>query len=189
MIPRVPSLSFQLLAMIWLVANTTRVTADESVAQWESPVISGYGYFNPLPESKLRPDPHERYKVVFDVTTRVDSPGAVNPGLLHVARAINLFGHDGKPDKNLEVVVIIHGPATRAVLNDNAYRARFSSANPNDDLIKKLKAAGAALYVCGQAIVDSGYYYQNVRNDIEVVLAAVAAEIVLVTKGYVLIKL
>ncbi|EIC20375.1 hypothetical protein Thi970DRAFT_04006 [Thiorhodovibrio frisius] len=45
------------------------------------------------------------------------------------------------------------------------------------------------LYVCGQAIVDSGYYYQNVRDDIGVALGALAAEIELGAQGYTVMKL
>ncbi|WPL24524.1 DsrE family protein [Thiorhodovibrio frisius] len=47
--------------------------------------------------------------------------------------------------------------ACRAVLKDQAYKARFGSVNPNVELLGKLKDAGVKLYVCGQAIVDSGY--------------------------------
>lgn len=39
-----------------------------------------------------------------------------------------------------------------------------------------------------QVIDGYGYYYQNVRDDVEVVLGAVATEVELATKGYVLIK-
>jgi len=186
---RFPILSQRLLALVWLAGTATYPSADETLPIWQAPVISGYGYINPLPQAKLQPDPHQQYKVVFDVTKSEKSANAVNRALWHVARAINLFGRDGKPAENLEVAVIIHGAATRAVLDDNSYRARFSAENPNNELIEKLKAAGAALYVCGQAIVDNGYYYQNVRGDIGVVLGAVAAEIELGTKGYALINL
>ncbi|MCG6942336.1 MAG: DsrE family protein [Thiohalocapsa sp.] len=172
----------------WL-AGVPALSADEKAARWDAPVIDGYGYINPLPGAALQPDPAQHYKVVFDVAKGAESPHAVNRGLWHVARTVNLFGRDNKPAPNLDIVVVIHGDATRSVLNDDAYKARFSAENPDADLLRKLEAAGVKVYVCGQAIVDSGYYYQNVRDDVEVVLAAVAAEIELATQGYVLISL
>lgn len=164
------------------------VTASEKEAEWVAPVIDGYGYFNPLPNALLRPNPETEYKVVFDVT-KPNKSGGVNKGLGHVARAMNLFGVDGKPAKNLDVVVIIHGGATRSVLNDVAHKARYGKSNPDAEILAKLKNAGVKIYVCGQAIVDNGYYYQNVRSEVGVVLGAVAAEIELVTNGYALIQL
>ena len=164
-------------------------SADEKVAEWQAPVISGYGYINPLPDADFQPDPEADYKVAFDIAAGDPSAHAVNPGLWHVARVVNLFGTDGKPAKNLDIVVILHGSATRAVLKDDSYKARFGTTNPNVVLLGKLKDAGVKLYVCGQAIVDSGYYYQNVRDDIGVALGALAAEIELGAQGYTVMKL
>lgn len=178
-----------LLVVTGLFSSAATVTASEQVADWVAPVITGFGYINPLPDAKLQPDPNHDYKVVFDVSKGSEGTGEINGGLWHVARAVNLFATDGKPAENLEIAVVIHGSATSAVLDDNTYEARYLKKNPNAELIQKLEAAGVRLYVCGQAIVDSGYYYQNVRDDIEVVLGAIAAEVKLVTEGYVLVDL
>jgi intracellular sulfur oxidation DsrE/DsrF family protein len=177
------------LFAVALAALSFTAAADEKTPEWVAPVITGYGYINPLPDAKLQPDPAEQYRVVFDVSKGPESTGAVDGGLWHVARVVNLFAQDGKPADNLEIAVVIHGSATRAVLDDTSYEARFSKKNPNAELLAKLNAAGVKLYVCGQAIVDSGYYYNHVRDGIEVVLGALAAEIKLATEGYVLVKL
>lgn len=163
--------------------------ADEKVAEWQAPVLSGYGYINPLPSAAFQPNPQTQYKVAFDLAAGEQSAHQVNPGLWHVARVVNLFGTDGEPPTNLDMVVILHGSATRAVLNDQSYKARFGTENPNAELLGKLKDAGVKLYVCGQAIVDSGYYYQNVRDGIGIALGALAAEIELGAQGYTVIKL
>ncbi len=178
-----------LLILSGLFSSAATVTASEEVAEWVAPVITGFGYINPLPAAKLQPDPDQDYKVVFDVAKGDLGTGEINAGLWHVARAVNLFATDGKPAENLEIAVVIHGSATSAVLDDNTYEARYLKKNPNAELIQKLKAAGVQLYVCGQAIVDSGYYYQNVRDDVEITLGAIAAEVKLVTEGYVLVYL
>lgn len=178
-----------LLVASSLFCSVAAVSASEQVAEWVAPVITGFGYINPLPDAKLQPDPKQDYKIVFDVSEGSEGSGEINGGLWHVARAVNLFATDGKPADNLEIAVVIHGSATSMVLDDNTYEARYLKKNPNAELIDKLHAAGVRLYVCGQAIVDSGYYYQNVRDDIEVVLGAIAAEVKLVTEGYVLVDL
>jgi intracellular sulfur oxidation DsrE/DsrF family protein len=177
------------LCPVALAALSLTATADEKTPEWVAPVITGYGYINPLRDAKLQPDPSEQYKVVFDVSKGPESTGAVDGGLWHVARMVNLYARDGKAADNLEIAVVIHGSATRAVLDDTSYEARFAKKNPNADLIDKLNAAGVKLYVCGQAIVDSGYYYNHIRDGIEVVLGALAAEVKLATEGYVLVKL
>lgn len=189
MIPQRSLFFSALLILGGLLSSATTVTASEQVADWVAPVITGFGYINPLPDAKLQPDPDQDYKVVFDVAKGTEGTGEINGGLWHVARAVNLFATDGKPAENLEIAVVIHGSATSAVLDDNTYEARYLKKNPNTELIQKLKAAGVKLYVCGQAIVDSGYYYQNVRDEIEVVLGAIAAEVKLANEGYVLVKL
>jgi intracellular sulfur oxidation DsrE/DsrF family protein len=182
-------LAVLLCSLVLVAAAVSESWADEKHVQWASPVIAGYGYMNPLPEAALQPDANKQYRVVFDITKGGDSAAAVNRGLWYVARVLNLFGSAGVPSSNLQIAAVIHGAATKAVLKDHTYKARFGKENPNRELIEKLEAAGVKLYVCGQAIADNGYYYQNVRDDVEVVLGALAAEIELATTGYVLIKL
>ena len=187
--PSRPYSSSPLLVCCGLLLVGAVADADEQVPQWVAPVVTGYGYINPLPDAKLRPQSGEDYKVVFDVSAGAEGAGAVDPGLWHVARAVNLFSEHGQAAKNLDVAVVIHGSSTRAVLDETSYQARFLTNNPNAELIAKLKAAGVKLYVCGQAIVDSGFYYNHVRDEIEVVLGAIAAEILLAREGYSIVKL
>ncbi|MBK1649705.1 DsrE family protein [Rhabdochromatium marinum] len=179
----------QALLVASLCATSFALSADEKVAQWQAPVIDGYGYINPLPDAEFQPDPDATYKVVFDIAKGEPSAHAVNQGLWHVARVVNLFGQEGQPADNLDIVVILHGGATRVVLKDDSYKARFGTKNPNVELLGKLKDAGVKLYVCGQAIVDSGFYYPNIREDIGIALGALAAEIELGAQGYTVMKL
>lgn len=179
----------RVLALVSLGACMAMASADEKVARWEAPVIDGYGYFNPLPDADFQPDPKAKYRVAFDISKGEESPSAGNKGLWHVARVVNLFGRHGKPAENLDVVVIIHGGATRSVLDDRTYRARFGTKNPDVELLDKLRGAGVKVYVCGQAIVDSGFYYQNIREGIGVALGALAAEIELGAQGYTIMSL
>jgi intracellular sulfur oxidation DsrE/DsrF family protein len=172
-----------------LFGITSASVGDENKVEWVTPVIKGYGPINPLPNAALKPDPKETYKIVYDITKGGKHASSSNPSLHNVARALNLFGTVDMPRENLDVAVILHGPATPVALSQEAYKARFGVDNPNNDLIEKLLAAGVKLYVCGQAIADHGYPYQNVRSNIEVVLGALAAEAVLESKGYDLFKL
>lgn len=57
-----------LLVAASLMSPVASVTASEQVADWVAPVITGFGYINPLPDAKLQPDPNQDYKVVFDVS-------------------------------------------------------------------------------------------------------------------------
>jgi len=151
---------------------------------WEYPFIKGYGPVNPLPNAAFQPDKSIKYKVLFDVTGAAKGVDKVNPGLDHVARFINLMAVGGIMPKDMELAVIVHGPATPIVLRKEIFVERFKKDNPNKKIIKDLKTAGVKLYVCGQALADDGLKEEWVNQQI---LIAVSALVVVPTyqlKGY-----
>jgi intracellular sulfur oxidation DsrE/DsrF family protein len=157
------------------------------VPQAANPVIAGHGAIHPVPDAANRPDPAVDYKVVFSVTTS-NPAGKANPGLEKVARLINLLGDGGVPAGHRHIVPIVHGGATPLVLNAKAYAARFhGAANPDADLIAKLKAAGAPVHVCAQALAGFGIAADQVDSDVIVDDSALTTMATLQLKGYALI--
>ena len=58
---------------------------------WQTPTIHGYGNIHYLPNGAYKPRPEQTYKIVFSLTQASKSPDAVNAGLDHVARTVNLM--------------------------------------------------------------------------------------------------
>lgn len=163
-----------LLALIAAPAQTT-------------PVIAGHGAIHRVPDAANRPDPALDYKIVFSVTT-ANPAGKPNPGLEKVARLLNLLGDGGVATDHRHVVPIVHGPATPLVLGAKAYAARFGgAANPDADLLAKLKAAGAPVHVCAQALAGAGIAAADVDPAVVVDDSALTTMATLQLQGYALI--
>lgn len=124
------------------------------------PAIKGYKWAGvaPVKDPDERPDPTMQYKLLMELTSFAykDQNSAakydVNAGLGEVARLINLHEASGIPHKNMHVVVVVHGGALYALLNNAAYKKKYGVDNPNIALIKELQHYGANIIVCGQAM-------------------------------------
>jgi len=84
----------------------------------------------------------------------------------------------------MKFVAVIHGPATAIVLNDETYTRRFEVANPNIQLIGKLRQAGVKIEVCGQALSDNGYPDDAVNPDVTITLSALSDLAIYGNRGY-----
>ncbi|MGE5562492.1 MAG: DsrE family protein [Bacillota bacterium] len=148
--------------------------------------VAGFGKISPVPGARNLPDRRLQYRVIFSVVKAADTPAKVSPSLERVARFLNLLGSQGVPPRQRHVVVVMHGPATSAVLNDETYRARYGVPNPNLALIRALRNAGASVHICGQALfaqnIDRSAVAPNVITD----LSAMTTIATLQLKGWVL---
>lgn len=166
------------------LAFNIQVTAAET--EWQNPVIQGYGKVHPMPETAVQPSPDREYKILFDITQAAETPDAVNPGLEHVARLINLFALAKVPPRQLIIVAVLHGRATVASLDNRYYRKKHRRDNPNSELIGALKKAGVLIYVCGQALAHNDFAPSWVNQEVNVALAALTVLPVYQLDGYAL---
>lgn len=185
------STTFRILGFVALLAfaGSAPVTAARAAdTQWTYPAIAGYGPVHPLPDASVQPSKHRVYKALFDVTSGASDPSKPAGGLVHVARAVNVFASAGVPLKHLHFVAILHGPATAAVLTDEAYKKKFGVDNPNIPLIAALRKAGVHVDVCGQALADNGFEHDWVNKDVRIDLSALATTVIYGDKGYAYMK-
>ncbi|OWK37567.1 DsrE family protein [Fimbriiglobus ruber] len=147
-----------------------------------SPVVPGYGAVVPLPDAAE--PPVKGSKVVFDVTAVAKDADAPLPGLVRAATLLNLAGTVGLKPADLEIVVVLHGDATAAALDDAAYRDLVGRPHPHSDLMKKLKAVGVRFLVCGQSMARKGYDPKRVRPEVSVAAAAASAVVNLQARGF-----
>ena len=148
----------------------------------EFPIIPGHGGVLPRPDAVEQP--RSGAKVVFDATADV-RPTDINKGLDRVARLLNLYGVAGLKAQDVTIVIVLHGEATKTVLNDMAYKARFQvEQNPNLPLIRQLQQAGVEVLVCGQALNYKGFPDGEVADEIPIAAAALTVVINKQTDGY-----
>jgi intracellular sulfur oxidation DsrE/DsrF family protein len=166
-----------------LLSCTTLAPAAEP--EWTNPVIKGYGKVVSLPDAAMQPDKNAEYKIVFNLTPGGD-PDKVNASLDRVARAVNIFASAGVPTSRLNMVVVIHGPATPIVLDNAHYQEKFKLDNPNIALIDELGKAGVKVVVCGQALAGNKFAQNWVYPKVEHTLSAITDLVILEKSGYVL---
>lgn len=149
-----------------------------------NPVIKNYGTIYNVPFAVEKPDPSMKYKVLVDIKTENDKPELVSEYLDNVARMVNLHALGGVPAKNLDVIVIIHGPAVLTTMNNETYHQKFGVDNPNLPLITALSNAGVRLFVCGQTLFKKNINYQTIAPEIKVALSALTTITTYSLKGY-----
>ncbi len=174
------------LAAAALVFAGVATAADTPAAApfWITPTIPGAGKMHPLPHAAYQPNPAQTYKVVFFITKDGAKPTDVNPGLEHVARAVNLYVAAGVPLSHLKFVAIIAGPSTRIVLDNAHYMQKFGVDNPNLGLIAELRKAGIDVAVCGQAVAEANFQYDWIAHDVTLALSALVTVTELEHQGY-----
>lgn len=166
--------------MLSLCIPFAHLSGQERVA----PIIKDFGAIYDIPSASVKPDPTQVYKIVVDVVTGADDPGDLSSGLNNVARMINLHAIGGVPAGKIDVVLAMHGGATFATLNNEAYREKFGVENPNAPLVKALKAAGVKLVVCGQSLLGREIPLENVLPEIEIGTSMLTTVSTYQLKGY-----
>lgn len=151
--------------------------------------VAGFGQAVEVSGAALRPDVRSRLRAVFPATRAAPATGKVIPALDKAARYLNLLGAQGLHIRPGDVVVVVSGPATSAVLNDSAYRAhaKTADANPNLPLIGALRDAGAVVSVCGQAMQGQGITASELAPGIRIDLSAMTTVVHLQSQGFSLI--
>lgn len=132
----------------------------------------------------LKYDRDLNYRVVVDVTDAVkDSTRIIRP-LREVARTYNLNIANGVPKRKMKMAVVIHGGAINAILNEEAYQAKYGVPNPNILAIKAFKKAGIEIYVCAQILSFRQVPEENILKDVDLAISAKTALITLDQMGY-----
>ncbi|MEQ8303853.1 MAG: DsrE family protein [Cyclobacteriaceae bacterium] len=118
-----------------------------------NPIIKDYGGIFDIPYADEKIDPTLDYKIAIEVVRASESPKEVNWALNNVARLLNLHAMAGVPKEKLHVVLAIHGGAAFTVMNNEEYKKKYKTDNPNLDLYKALEEAGVKIVVCGQSLI------------------------------------
>ena len=171
------------VGMLWLVTSW----AAQAAAPETGPVVEGYGPVFPVTEGAFNLDPQKHYKVSKDVSASAQASGERNRDLESVARFLNMQARTGTPDGRIDMAVVVHGPAAKDLLDDEAYQARFGMANPNAGLLSGLGKAGVKIYICGQTAAYQGFRDDEFHPAVSMAISAMTTHVQLQTEGYTLI--
>ena len=149
--------------------------------------IKDFGKVFTVKNPDLLLDKNKTYKIIFDIYTDHKDDGKVNPLLNTVARFINMHVETGVPIENLNIVVIIHGKATKDVLISKVYQKEFDKENPNSKLLSLLNNAQVDTYVCGQSYAYKKYEPASLDNNVKMALSALTVLVKYQSEGYQLI--
>ena len=147
-----------------------------------NPVIPKHGAVVQLPNAAHQP--REGTKVLIDIT-RGGEPAELNAAIDKVAKYLNIYAGGGAEPVKGKFAVIFHGDATLAVLNDDAYSAKFNTkGNPNLDLLHQLHEQGVELFVCGQTLICKDAKPEEVAVFIDTAVSALTVVVNLQSDGY-----
>lgn len=155
--------------------------------QYAYPTIEGYGKVVRLSDAAQQP--RSGSKIVVDLTAGGD-PRQLNPAIEKLARYVNIYRGAGAMPAEARIAIVLHGDATLALLNHEAYSERFAGAeNPNLELARKLRGARVEFLVCGQSLISKGATPTDVDESVTVAVSALTALVNLQTDGYAYVPL
>jgi len=154
---------------------------------YKGPVFKDFGQVYKIKKPDLLLNKNKIYKVIFDVYTDGKNKNEVNASINTVARFINMHAQNIIDPDNLDLVLVLHGAATKNSLSDKAFKRLFHIENPNTDLIKALKKEHIQIYVCGQSFAYKGYKRNDLSKDVKLSLSALTALVKYQSEGYKLI--
>jgi intracellular sulfur oxidation DsrE/DsrF family protein len=84
--------------------------------------------------------------------------------------------------------MVIHGPAAQFVINDEEYKKKYNTSNPNIPLFKELTDAGVKIFVCGQSLNKRNIAKEAVAPEVKISLSAITTLTTYQLKGYSVLK-
>jgi intracellular sulfur oxidation DsrE/DsrF family protein len=153
-----------------------------------NPLVKDFGSVYEVPFAVEKPNPKLQYKILVDVNSASEKPEIINEGIENVAKILNLHILGGVPEKNLQVVLVVHGAAAVNLMNNSSYQQKFAVNNPNLPLIAALGQAGVKIFICGQTILKRNIDYHQLAPEVTVALSAITTITNYSIKGFTVLK-
>lgn len=169
------------ITLLLLLINTL------AYSQSNKTIIEDFGTVYTVESPDLLLDKNKVYKIIFDVYTDTKHIDKVNPLINTVARFINMHTQTGVPLENLKIVVVLHGKATKDVLNTDIFYKKYETKNPNTELLKALKNVNVNTYVCGQSFEHNKFKTDELDQNVQMALSALTVLVKYQSEGYQLI--
>ena len=172
--------------VVVLLAGASR--ADTSWPPAKATAIPGTEGYVAIPNAALPPDKTRTYRAVFNATAAAGQPADVVPALNMAGSALNALAAENVPSSNAKFVVVFHGPAIDAILDNEHYEAKYGVDNPNLRVLSALRKAGTELYVCGQNMAAIDLDPASISPDVTVASGALMVLMTYQNEGYALLE-
>ncbi len=175
-----------LKTFVLLIATVTAATA-----QWPSPkspaIPQADGYVE-IPEVALAPTKQSRYRAVFDATRPADKATELVPALNMAGSELNALAAANVSLSNAKFAIVFHGSAVDGILDNDHYKAKFGTDNPNLKVIAEMKKQGVEFFVCGQYLAGEKIDPKSLTRDVVVAADALLVLMQYQNKGYALMS-
>lgn len=152
------------------------------------PIVKNYGGIFEIPNAVEKPDPSMNYNIVVEVFSGSEKADELNAALNNVARLINLHAVGGVPKEKIKIVVAIHGEAAYTLMQNDQYKAKYKTDNPNIALYKALDEVGVQLFVCGQSLIARQIDSHKLLPEIKIATSMLTVVSTCQLKGYAAFK-
>ncbi len=172
-----------------LLSALLTITLTACIAQKRvNPVIKNFGGIYDIPEATVKPDPNQEYKIVIDVYGGSEDKSKIDRSLNNVARMLNLHAVGGVSPEKMSVVLALHAQSTYSIMDNDSYRKKFGSENPNIKLVEELNEAGVKITVCGQSLKSRNVKGNRLLSEVEIATSMLTTVTSYQMKGYQLLK-
>lgn len=161
---------------------------SQKIKTKSGPVFEEFGGVYVIEDADLLLDTDKHYKVIFDVYSDEKKASLMNPLVNTVARFMNMHAQNGVSEDQMEVVLVLHGAATKNALSEKAFKKKFKTKHPNAELISELVRKNVKVYVCGQSVASKGFESKDISDDVKISLSALTALVKYQSDGYQLIN-
>lgn len=174
--------------IVLLIITVVAVSFSQAQDNKVNPIIKDFGPVYEISNAVEKPDPKLNYKLLVDLVMASSKPDTINLGIEAACTLLNLHGVGGVPKEKINMVMAVHNAAGYTVLNNEAYRARYKTDNPNLPMIQALLDAGVKIVVCGQTLKKRGIDPSTLAPGIGVATSALTTITTYQLKGYATIK-
>jgi intracellular sulfur oxidation DsrE/DsrF family protein len=166
-------------------------TVTAAAAQWpqpKAPVVSEADGYVEIPNVALPPTKDSKYQAIFDATRAAEKATQLVPALNMAASELNALAAVGAPLSNAKFVIVFHGRAVDGILDNDHYKAKFGTDNPNLKAIVEIKKRGVEFFVCGQYLAGEKIDPKTLAPEVTVAADALLVLIQYQNKGYALMS-
>jgi intracellular sulfur oxidation DsrE/DsrF family protein len=151
---------------------------------YTGPLIPEFGKIARVETTMPIPD-GSAFSVAFDVSQQAEQ-GAESRYLASAARFLNMHVAAGVKPDDLRLAVVVHGGASKDLLSEKAYAARFKTDTANAALLRALMQHGVRVILCGQSAAYYDIALDDLEPGVEMALSAMTAHAQLQQSGYTL---
>jgi intracellular sulfur oxidation DsrE/DsrF family protein len=153
------------------------------------PIVNGFGGIYEIENVVEQLDEGKQVKIIIELVSGNETPEEHSFWVNNIARLMNLHGMEGVSSANLDVKVIVHGPAVFDLLSHGNYFEKYRiPKNPNIPVWEALDEAGADIIICGQSLIARDLGRNEIWEKTNVATSALTTITKNVADGYVLIK-